>query len=265
VKGLLAALLFLLLLAPAPGRSENGRPPILREVGFDQRVGERLPLELTFRNEHGQTVRLGDYFGAVPVLLVPAYYECPMLCTLVLNGVVGALKALPFDVGKDFRVVTFSFNPAETSALAAAKKLAYLDRYGRPGAGDGWHFLVGDEQSIRALTEAIGFRYAWDPEHRQYAHASGVVVVTPDGRLARYFYGVEYPPRDLRLALVEASEDRIGSIVDQVLLFCFHYDPATGRYSAIALRAVRIGGVITLLGLGAFIVGMLRRERPRAV
>jgi protein SCO1/2 len=260
-----ALLLALLLLAPAAARAEEGRPPILREVGFAQHLGEQLPLDATFRDERGRTVRLGDYFGDEPVLLVPAYYECPMLCTLVLNGVVGALKALPFTVGKEFRVVTFSFNPAETSALAAEKKLAYLDRYGHPEAAEGWHFLVGDEPSIRALTEAIGFRYAWDPEHKQYAHASGVVVVTPDGRLARYFYGIEYSPRDLRLALVEASQNHIGSIVDQVLLFCFHYDPATGRYSALALGAVRVAGVATLLGLGAFIVVMLRRERPRAV
>jgi protein SCO1/2 len=258
-----AFLLTLLLLAPGQARAEDRRPPILREVGFEQRVGERLPLDLVFRDESGRSVRLGDYFGDTPVLLVPAYYECPMLCTLVLNGVVGALKALPFEVGKEFRVVTFSFNPAETSALAAAKKLAVLDRYGRPGAAGGWAFLVGDEPSIRALTQAIGFRYAWDPEHQQYAHASGVVVATSEGRLARYFYGIEYPPRDLRLALVEASQNRIGSVVDQVLLFCFHYDPATGRYSALALGAVRVGGILTLLGLGGFIVVMLRRERPR--
>jgi len=198
------------------------------------------------------------------VLLVPAYYECPMLCTIVLNGVVSALRALPFDVGKEFRVVTFSFNPRETSELAAAKKTTYLEDYRRPGAAAGWHFLTGDEPSIAALTQAIGFRYAWDEASKQYAHASGIVVLTPAGRISHYFFGVEFAPRDLRLALVEASGEHIGSLVDQLLLFCFHYDPATGRYSRVALNAVRAGGVLTLAVLVAFVVLMLRRDAKRA-
>jgi protein SCO1 len=244
--------------------AENTRPPILRDVGFDQRIGEPVPLDLPFRDERGHTVHLRDYFGAKPVLLVPAYYECPMLCTLVLNGVVSALRALPFDAGREFTVVTFSINPREQSDLAAAKKKTYLEAYRRQGAEAGWHFLTADEDSIARLTRAIGFRYAWDPAQRQYAHASGIVVLTPRGTLARYFYGVDYPARDLRLALVEAAEERIGSVVDQLLLFCFHYDPATGRYSRIALGAVRLGGGLTLLALVAGIAVLLRRDRRRA-
>jgi protein SCO1/2 len=248
---------------PPESRPPQGRPPILQDVGYDQRIGESLPLDLPFRDEDGRTVRLGDYFGTRPVLLVPAYYECPMLCTLVLNGVVSALRALSFDAGKQFEVVVFSINPRETSELAKAKKATYLGEYRRPGAEAGWHFLTGDEASIAALTKAIGFRYAWDAQQQQYAHAAGVIVVTPHGRLSRYFYGVEFPSRDLRLAFVEASNEQIGSLVDQLLLFCFHYDPATGRYSKVALDAVRAGGLVTVLGLATFLVVMLRRERSR--
>jgi len=243
---------------------EDQRPAILRDVAFDQRLGAEVPLDVVFRDETGATVTLRNYLGDKPVLLVPAYYECPMLCTIVLNGVVSALRALPFDVGKEFRVVTFSFNPRETSELAAAKKTTYLEDYRRPGAAAGWHFLTGDEPSIAALTQAIGFRYAWDEASKQYAHASGIVVLTPAGRISHYFFGVEFAPRDLRLALVEASDEHIGSLVDQLLLFCFHYDPATGRYSRLALNAVRAGGVLTLAVLVAFVVLMLRRDAKRA-
>ena len=234
------------------------RPGPLREVAFDQRLGATVPLDAAFHDEAGQTVHLRDYFGTKPVLLVPAYYECPMLCTLVLNGVVSALRALPFDIGREFTVVTFSFNPKETAALAAEKKAHYLTEYRRPDAAAGWHFLTGDADAIHALTEAIGFRYTWDESSQQYAHASGVVVLTPDGHIARYFYGVEFSPRDLRLAFVEAANNKIGSIVEQLLLFCFHYDPSTGRYSAAILNAVRLGGIATLVLLGTF---MLRAGR----
>jgi protein SCO1 len=263
VSGVLALLAVTGLAVPA-ARADTQRPQILRDVGFDQRLGAQVPLDLPFRDETGRTVTLRDYAGGTPVLLVPAYYECPMLCTLVLNGVVSALRALPFDIGREFQVVTVSFNPRETSELATAKKATYLEQYRRPGAEAGWHFLVGDESSIRPLMEAIGFRYAWDPAAKQYAHASGIVVLTPGGRLSHYFYGVEFAPRDLRLALVEASTEQIGSLVDQLLLFCFHYDPATGRYSRVALNAVRAGGVLTLAALGAFLFVMLRRDRARA-
>jgi protein SCO1/2 len=258
-----AMALLLALTGAAVVRAETGLPDILRDVGFDQRLGEQAPLDLPFRDEAGRTVTLREYLGDKPVLLVPAYYECPMLCTLVLNGVVSALRALPFDIGREFRVVTVSFNPTETSELAAAKKENYLTQYRRPGADAGWHFLVGDETSIRPLLASIGFRYAWDEAAKQYAHASGVVVLTPAGRVSHYFYGVEFPPRDLRLAFVEASNERIGSVVDQLLLFCFHYDPVTGRYSQVALNAVRLGGVLTMLALGAFVFLMLRRDRTR--
>jgi len=263
-RGLLLAAFVLGVLTVSGARADTQRPQVLRDVGFDQRLGAQVPLDLPFRDETGRTVTLRDYTADRPVLLVPAYYECPMLCTLVLNGVVSALRALPFDIGREFRVVTVSFNPHETSELAAAKKGTYLEQYRRPGAAEGWHFLVGDEASIRPLMEAIGFRYAWDAEATQYAHASGLVVLTPAGRLSHYFYGVEFAPRDLRLALVEASNERIGSFVDQLLLFCFHYDPATGRYSRVALNAIRAGGVLTLVALGAFIVVMLRRDRAQA-
>jgi protein SCO1/2 len=260
----LVALLAVVAAAGAPAvRAENGLPPILRDVGFDQRLGEQVPLDAPFRDETGRTVTLRDYLGDKPVLLVPAYYECPMLCTLVLNGVVSALRALPFDIGREFRVVTVSFNPNETSELAAAKKANYLTQYRRPGADAGWHFLVGDDSSIRPLLASIGFRYAWDEAAKQYAHASGIVVLTPAGRVSHYFYGVEFPPRDLRLAFVEASKERIGSMVDQLLLFCFHYDPATGRYSQVALNAVRLGGVLTMMALGTFLFVMLRRDRTQ--
>jgi protein SCO1/2 len=263
-RRLLLAAFVLGVLTASGARADTQRPQVLRDVGFDQRLGAQVPLDLPFRDETGRSVTLRDYTVDRPVLLVPAYYECPMLCTLVLNGVVSALRALPFDIGREFRVVTVSFNPHETSELAAAKKGTYLEQYRRPGAAEGWHFLVGDEASTRPLMEAIGFRYAWDAEAKQYAHASGIVVLTPAGRLSHYFYGVEFAPRDLRLALVEASNERIGSFVDQLLLFCFHYDPATGRYSRVALNAIRAGGVLTLVALGAFIVVMLRRDRAQA-
>jgi protein SCO1/2 len=245
-----------------PGTAQNVRPAILDTVGFDQHIGRALPLNLPFRDASGAAVQLGDYFGDKPVLLVPAYYECPMLCGLVLNGVVSTLRTLAFDAGREFTVVTFSISPSETPQQAAAKKTEFLSKYRRQGSETGWHFLTGSAAAIRQLTDAIGFRYERDDATGQYAHASGIVVATPDGRLSRYFYGVEYPPRDLRLALVEASDNRLGSPVDQLLLFCFQYDPTTGRYSRPAMRAMRLGGAVTVLGLGAFVMLMLRRERP---
>ena len=237
------------------------KPAALRDVGYDQRLGEQVPLDLAFRDEAGRSVTLRSLFRGRAVVLSLAYYECPMLCTLTLNGLVSALSILTFDVGKDFDVVTVSFEPKETAALAAAKKKAYLARYRRPGAEEGWHFLTGDAPAIAALTSAVGFRYAWDAETRQYAHPAGILVLTPDGRIARYMYGVEYAPRDLRLALVEASQGRIGNPVDTVLLYCYRYDPARGRYAASVIRLVRLGGALTVLGLGAFVLLSLRRER----
>ncbi len=234
---------------------------ILRDVEFEQRLNTRIPLDLSFRDESGKAVQLQDYFGKKPVILSLAYYECPMLCTLVLNGLISALRVIPFTPGKEFEIVTVSFNPQESPELAAAKKANYLKEFNRPGAGAGWHFLTGDEASIRTLTETVGFKYAWDPATKQYAHAAGIMVVTPEGRLSRYFYGVEFSPRDLRLGLVEAAEGKIGNLVDQFLLYCYQYDPATGKYSTAALLSIRIGGIVTVVLLASFILFMLRRER----
>lgn len=249
---------------PANAGEPSGSPPILQRVDFEQRLGTQVPLDLPFRDETGRTVRLGDYFQGKPVVLTLSYYECPMLCTLVLNGLTSALRALRFDLGKEFVAINVSFNPRETPELAAAKKATYLKEYRRPGSEAGWHFLTGDEESIRRLTEAVGFQYAWDERNQQYAHATGLVVLTPGGQIARYFYGVEFSPRDLRFALIEAAQGKIGSPVDKLLLYCFHYDPSTGRYSALALNSIRIGGVLTVAALISFIVVMLRRERRAA-
>jgi protein SCO1 len=205
-------------------------------------------------------VKLGDYFGARPVVLAFVYYECPMLCTQVLNGLTNTLSVLSESVGREFDVVTVSFDPRETSVLAAGKKKAYLDRYKREGAAAGWHFLTGDEASIAALTGAAGFRYAWDADTSQFAHASGIVVATPEGRLSRYFFGIEYAPRDLKFALMESSAGKIGSLADQLLLYCYHYDPVKGSYSFIALNALRLGGAVTVVALVSFIVVAIRRE-----
>jgi protein SCO1/2 len=242
---------------------EPPAPDILRDVGIDQKLNAQLPLDAVFRDEEGREVRLGAYFGDKPVIVNLVYFECPMLCTLVLNGLASALDVLQFDVGKEFEIVTISFDPREGPALAAAKKRTYLQRYRRPGAEAGWHFLTGTQASIERLAKAVGFRYAFDPERQQYAHAAGIVVATPQGRVARYFYGVEYAPRDLRLGLVEAAESKIGSPVDQFLLFCYHYDPRTGRYGAAIMNIVRLGGALTLLVLGGFIALMLYRDARR--
>ena len=246
---------------PSPAPPAGERPKILTDVGFDQHLGDAVPLDAVFRDESGRSVKLGDYFGRRPVVLSLAYYECPMLCTVTLNGLASALDVLSFEPGRDFEIVNVSFEPKETPALAAAKKAAYLRRYRRPGAAGAWHFLTGDAAQIRRLTGAVGFKYAWDEQTKQYAHASGIMVLTADGRLARYLYGVEYAPKDLRLGLIEASQGRIGSPVDKLLLYCYQYDPMQGKYGAVVLRIVRVGGVVTLLGLGGFVIVALRRER----
>jgi protein SCO1/2 len=245
--------------SPAPPASE--RPKILTDVGFDQHLGDTVPLDAVFRDESGRAVKLGDYFGKRPVVLSLAYYECPMLCTVTLNGLASALDVLSFDPGRDFEIVNVSFEPKETPALAAAKKAAYLRRYKRPGAAGAWHFLTGDAAQIRRLTDAVGFKYAWDEQTKQYAHASGIMVLTADGRLARYLYGVEYAPKDLRFAIVEASKGRILSPVDRLLLYCYHYDPTLGRYGKSVMAMLRVAAVLTLGGLGAMIFGLRRRDR----
>jgi len=256
--------------APAPGfKREAGMtastiPAPLREIGFDQKLNAAVPLDIPFLDEAGRTVQLGDYFGRRPVVMVFAYYDCPMLCTLVINGLSSALKVLSLSPGDDFEIVTVSFDPRDTPASASAKKAAYLERYKRDGAAEAWHFLTGDQPSIDRLTKAAGFRYVWDKDTKQFAHPTGVIVLTPDGRLARYLFGIEYGPRDLRFAIVEASAGKIGSAVDSLLLYCYHYDPMTGRYGLAIMRAMRIAGAATVLALGTFILIMVRRERGGA-
>jgi protein SCO1/2 len=239
----------------------NAPPPMLREVGIDQKLSAPLPLDLSFQDETGQTMQLRQYFGKKPVVLAFVYYECPMLCTQVLNGLVESLRTLSFDVGKQFEVITVSFDPGETPKLAAEKKANYLRQYERSGAASGWHFLTGDSAAIRQLTSAVGFRYKYDAITDQFAHASGIMVITPEGKITRYFYGIEYPARDLRLALVEASENKIGSPVDQLLLYCFHYDPLTGKYGLVIMNVLRVAGIATVMALGMFMIVMFRRDR----
>jgi protein SCO1/2 len=246
---------------PEPGDPSAAKPGILGRIGIDQRLNHHVPLELPFVDENGRDVKLGDYFGKRPVLLAMVYYECPMLCTQVLNGVTGALKTLNFDVGKEFDVVAVSINPQEGPGLAAQKKAAYVERYGRPQTAAGWHFLTGREENIKALAAAVGFRYEYVEDIKQYAHGAGVEILTPKGVIARYYYGIEYSPRDLRLGIIEAADERIGSPIDAALLLCFHYDPTTGKYGPTALTLVRIGAVLTIVAFGAFLFVSLRRER----
>ena len=250
---------------PQGGVSSNDVPFALRDISIEQRLGEQVPLDLNFRDERGQTVRLGDYFGKRPVVVSLVYYNCPKLCNLVLNGLVGGLKTLPFTVGKEFDVVTVSFDPRESAADAVAKKQIVEHDYGRAGDAAsfaaGWHFLTGDKASIDALANAVGFKYAFDTASNQYAHASGVMVATPAGKLSHYFYGIEYAPRDLKLGLVEASEGKIGSAVDKLTLYCFHYDPTTGKYGPAIMNIMRVTGVFTVVGVVVLILVLQRRRR----
>jgi protein SCO1/2 len=248
--------------APAP----SGLPKALNDVGIDQKLDEQLPLDLEFRNESGEAVKLGKYFGNKPVVLSLVFYECPMLCNQVLNGMVGAFRVMAFSPGKEFEVVTVSFDSRENPAMAAAKKstyVAYLPEEKRADAASGWHFLTGDETNIKRLTNAVGFRYHFDEPTNQFAHASAIYVATPQGKLARYFYGIEYAPRDLRLGVIEASENKIGSPVDQLLLYCYHYDPATGKYGAVVMNMIRLGGIVTMVAMLTVLL-LLRRRGPAA-
>ena len=246
---------------PGLGTTENGLPTALREVRIEQRLNEQLPLELQFRDETGRTVQLGEYFNnRKPVILSLVFYKCPMLCNQILSGLMAGLRSQTFDAGKEFDVLTVSFDPRETPELAAEKKQDYIARYNRPGAEKGWHFLTGDAENIRRLTEAVGFHYNYDEKTNQFAHASGIMLLTPEGKLSRYFYGIDYNARDLRLGLVEASNNKIGSAVDQLLLYCYHYDPATGRYGPAVMNIMRAGGVVTVLGIGALLLILRRRN-----
>ena len=243
-----------------PGISSAGVPKALREIGFDQHIDARIPLDVPLRDETGRPVAIGDYFGKRPVVLLFAYYDCPMLCTQVLNGLSTALGVLSLAPGQDFEIVTVSFNPHDTPEAARAKKAIYIERYKKAGAAQAWHFLTGDRPAIDRLTKAAGFKYAWDADTKQYAHPTGVIVLTPDGRLARYLFGIEYGPRDLRYAIVEASAGRVGNAVDTLLLYCYHYDPETGRYGLAIMRTIRVAAAGTVLALAGFIIVMVRRE-----
>ena len=237
-------------------------PGALEGVGIDQKLDAQVPLQIQFRDEAGRTVPLSTFFHTKkPVILALVYYECPMLCTQILNGLESSLKVVSFNPGQDFEVVSVSFDPKDTPEIAASKKDKLLKRYGRPNTANGWHFLTGDEANIKALTDAVGFHYKYDAKSQQFAHASGIMILTPEGHLSRYFYGVEYAPRDVRLGLVEASRNKIGSPVDQILLFCYHYDPATGKYGAMVLKMVRLAAAGFVLVGGVILLKLTRRER----
>lgn len=248
---------------PAAGNPSTGLPKALSDVRIEQKLDQQLPLDLVFRDEKGQSVKLGQYFGRKPVVLAFVYYDCPMLCTQVLNGMVTSFRVLPFQIGKEYEVVTVSFDPRETSALAASKKqvyVNYLPERMHSGATEGWHFLTGDQQSIAQLTDAVGFRYHYDEATKQFAHASAIMVATPRGKLSRYYYGIDYSARDLRLGLIESSENKIGSPVDQLLLYCYHYDPASGKYGAAVMKIVRIAGVFTVLSIITMLLALKARS-----
>ncbi len=234
---------------------------MLRDVGIDQKLDNQIPLQTAFVDQDGREVMLARYFGSKPVVLALAYYECPLLCTQVLNGVVGSLEGMKFDAGRDFEVVVVSIDPGETPAMAASKRSQFMKRYSRKGTEGGVHFLTGRQESIAALTDAVGFRYAYDAAIDQYAHSAIMTVLTPEGRVSKYLFGIEFAPRDVQLALVEASDRKIGTVVDDVLLFCYHYDPETGTYGFAIMNMVRAGGILTVLALAASILMTLRRER----
>ena len=244
---------------PPPGQPASDRPPILKDVRIDQKLDAPIPADVPFVDETGRNVTIGDYFGKRPVILALVYYECPMLCTLELNGLVSALETINFNAGDQYDVVAVSFDPGETPSLAATKKTLYLHRYGRPNTGAGFHFLTGRQESIARLTDAVGFRYKYDESIDQFAHPAAITILTPTGRVSRYLYGIEYAPRDLRLALVEAADGKIGTFADQALLFCYHYDPLTGKYGFAIMSLVRLGGILTLAALGIF---MWSSRRP---
>jgi protein SCO1 len=267
IAAAIAATIALALLPPstqaqlqAPVQDIGVRPSLLKEVGIDQKLNQSIPLDLEFRDEHGKPVRLAEYFGQKPVILSMVYYNCPMLCTQVLNGLESSLKLIPMDIGKQFNVVTVSIDPTERPVLAEAKQALYTGLYGRPDAAQGWHFLTGDEQQIRQLANALGFRYAYDPDSKQFAHASAIMLLTPEGKISRYFYGIQFQSRDLRLGLVEASEGKIGTPVDQVLLFCYHYDPSTGKYGLLVSRLIQTAGAVTVLAIATLVLVLYKKE-----
>jgi protein SCO1 len=255
--------LVLILFWASPACAQAATKTLVQKVGLEQRLNAQVPLDVSFRNERGRTVRLADYFQDKPVVLTLGYYRCPMLCTQVLNGLLESSQAVKMTMGADYKVVSVSIDPRETTSLARAKKKRYAESYHRPGAEEGWHFLTGNSAGIEQLTQAAGYRYVYDPQTDQYAHASGIIILTPSGRISRYLYGIDYAPEDLQRALVEASEQRIGSLSDRFLLLCYHYDPATGKYGFAIENAIRAAGVMTLIVMGGFLWLMFLRERRR--
>jgi protein SCO1/2 len=264
MKRLLVSLLACAGLAPAqiygPPQTQVYAPSrLLQKVGISQKMGAQIPLDLPFVDEFGKDVTLRQYFGK-PVILALVYYQCPSLCNMVLNGVLRSIKQLDLVAGNEYEVIAVSFDPRETPEMAAAKKQTYLRDYKRPGAEQGWHFLTGPETSSKALADSVGFRYVYDALTNQYAHSSAIMILTPAGRIDRYFYGIDYPARDVRLGLVEASNERIGTPTDQVLLYCFHYDPTTGKYALVVMNVLRLAGVLTVAVLATFLIVMFRRD-----
>jgi protein SCO1/2 len=257
---------FIYLPLDASAQPASAKPPMLKDVGIDQLLNNQVPLDLEFKDENGSTVKLAEYFKDRPVVLSLVYYNCPRLCTQILTGLLGTLKTLPMSPGKEFISLSVSIDPREKPDLAAGKKHEYLERLGRPGAEAGWHFLTGEEPSIEALARSVGFRYVWDPVLNQYAHASGLIIITPGGKVSRYLYGIEYAPRDLRFGVIEASEGKVGSLADQIILYCYQYDPERKTYGLVLMRVLRIFGAITLVSVVAlilFLIYMTKRKEAR--
>lgn len=249
---------------PQPDRRPSlAKPPVLRDVGIDQLLNNQIPLNLEFKDETGRTVKLAEYFKDKPVILTLVYYDCPQLCNLVLNGLMNVLKTLPMKPGKDFVSVTVSFDPREKPELAAQKRNTYLQKLANPEANDGWHFLTGEEPAIQELARSVGFRYVWDPVSKQYAHTSALIVLTPGGKVSRYFYGFEYPPRDVRFGILDASGGKIGSLADQVILYCYQYDPTRGTYNLVLMRLMRIFGSITIIALVSLILFLRYKTKQK--
>lgn len=256
---------FWLLASSLSASAQPGMPAAFQKVGIDQRLNAQLPLETVLQDEDSNKVRIGQYFHGKPVVLAMVYYACPMLCNMTLNGLMSAMQQMPLEVGKDYEVVTVSFDERENPPLAKAKKANYVQRYEGKGAEQGWHFLTGNAVAVRKVAESVGFHYAWDSMTNQFAHAAGIMVLTPDGKVSKYFYGIKFNPRDLRLGLVDASDKKIGTAVDKILLYCYHYDPATGKYGPVVMNIMRLGAGVTILTLGMFVFVWLRREQRRPV
>ena len=253
---------------PNQAGTSNGLPNILKSVGIEQKLGEQMPLDAVFKNEDGKQVKLGEYFGKNrPVILALVYYECPMLCNEVLNGLTGSLKGMSFDAGKEYDVLAISFDARENDKpdLAKNKKLGYLERYGRANSENGWHFLTGTQEEIDKVTKSVGFNYEYDPKTNQFAHAGGVMIITPEGKVSRYFYGIDYAAKDLKFGIMESAQNKIGNPAEQLLLYCFHYDPSTGKYGLAVINVIRIAGILTLLGMGGMFFVFWRYNKKKKI